>query len=779
MPEYIGLTSKKAEELLKEYGENKLPEKKKSILKKFLSWVVSPVSLMLIAASVLSLVDGNTADFYIISGLFFANFLISIWHEGKADKSIRKMQEHLSFKVKVLRDSAWTEIDSVLLVPGDIVSLKIGTVVPADISLIETNNLSVNESVLTGESLPKEKKPGDTAYSGSFVTKGQAVGSVLATGGKTSFGKTAGLAKEERKKSSLEKDIISISKFVSIISVVVVIILTIILILAKASLNDVFTLDLSLLIAGIPIALPTVMSLIISIGVLELAKKHAIVRRLASLEDLANVNLLLSDKTGTLTENKIFVEKIIPFGNYSEKEIMALSLSTITDPDADPLDRAVAEKAKELGAEIYKRLNFTPADSERKRSTATLLINGTEKTASLGAPQIIESLSKMNPELKEKFDNAVADAAKEGYRVHALSLGENGKEENMELAGIMLLSDKVREDAKSTIKFMNEYGIGVKMVTGDNILIGKRVASMLDIRGEMYDRSVLHNPDWLNKNLNSAAGFAEVLPEDKYNLVKFSQARYTVAVTGDGINDLPAVKSADVGFAVNNAVDALKSTADIMLLSGGIAVIKDTIVEARKIFVRLYNYSLYNISESFRVIITIAVIGLLYKTYPLTPVQLIILAFLNDIPIVSLAFDKVKISMSPSHINPKKRFTLSTLFGLIGVVNSLLLLFLMLDFFHLPWNIIQTVFFLKLTVSGHMLIYVAHTEEKWYKFLPSKQVIIAIFITQFIATAFALLGIFTTKISIAMVIFVWIWCFFFMQIGELMKTLQNKFLQKA
>jgi H+-transporting ATPase len=775
MQNFTGLTLKEVEQKIKEDGLNSLPQKRKNFFKIFFHWIISPVSLMLIVAGGLSFYNGAKVDFLIIGVLFLSNFLISIWHENKADKSIKKLQENLNFKVKTLRDSVWTHLDSMQIVAGDIIELEVGTVVPADILLLQANNLNINESVLTGESIPKNKNENDKAFSGSFVTTGMAIGKVIATGPRTSFGKTIISVDGIHKKSSLEKDILSISKFISIVSIVVVILLTTVLLYTDASFESILALDLSLLIAGIPVALPTVMSLIISIGVINLVKKNVVVRRLASLEDLANVDLLLTDKTGTLTENKISVEKIMPFGSYSEKDVIALGAASLFDPENKPFDYAVSEKAKELKIDLYKQVSIIPADSERKRSTAVITIDSVNKAVSLGAAQVIEKLCLLENSVRANFENSIVEAAKKGYSVLAVAINPNGIEEkNMELVGLMFLADRVRSDAKATLEFMNEHGINVKMVTGDNFEISRRVAEALEINGEVYRNSSLNNLDWVNKNFDAIAGFAEVLPQDKYKLVKFAQQKYTVAAAGDGVNDLPAVKAADVGFAVSNSVDALKSTADIVLISSGIAIFKDAIIEAREIFVRLYNYSVYRISESFRIIITIAVIGLIFKAYPLTPIQLIVLAFLNDIPIISLAFDRVKVKAKPSHINAKKRFILSTLFGSVGVANSLILLYVMLTFLHLPWEIIQTVFFLKLTVSGHMLIYLAHTEERWYKFLPSKQVIFATLTTQFIATLLALFGIFTAKISISLIILVWVWSFAWMQIGELMKTLNKK-----
>ncbi len=292
------------------------------------------------------------------------------------------------------------------------------------------------------------------------------------------------------------------------------------------------------------------------------------------------------------------------------------------------------------------------------------------------------------------------------------------------------------------------------MVTGDHRAIGERVAHELDMPPE--------------------AVYAEVLPADKYRLVNEARKDYVVAVTGDGVNDVPALKASDVGIAVSNAVDALKSTADIVLLSSGIGVIRDAIIEARKIFLRLYSYSVYRISESFRLIITIVLMGIVYRVYPLSPIQLILLALLNDAPIISLAFNRVREAHQPATIDARARMRLSSLYGLVGVLNSFLFFYCATAFFHLEWGVVQTLFFLKLTVSGHLLIYVAHTEERWYKFLPSKAVVITTGVTQLIATGLALGGVFMASAQWYWVAFVWVWAFFWMQVSELMKDIQKK-----
>lgn len=772
-----GLFASEIISLRKRFGPNSMEEKKRSVFLRFIGWITSPMSLMFIIAGGLSLWAGEQSDALVIAALFITNIAVGAWHEAKADNAIEKLKEKLTVLVKVFRDKDWKEISSVELVPGDIVELSVGDIVPADIEIILGKNLSINESVITGESLPKEKKAGETSYSGAFVSTGLAIARVSATGNRTYFGTTLSLIEDgKRQKSQLEKDILSISTFLSIISVIIMAILTVVLVIAHQSIIKIATLDVSMLIAGIPVALPTVMTLIISIGVIELSRRSVIVRRLSSLEDLANVNLLLSDKTGTLTENKIkVVETHFLVSDIPQNEILSLAFAAAPVPKLNPIDAAVIAKSEELNISPAKIIDFIPGDSIRKHTTVFVERNGKKVAVALGAPQTIREFSFITDGSAKEYDALIEKAAQEGFRALAVAISKDEKEEHMTPIIIFFLADAVRADAKETISFMNDYGINVKMVTGDGHDVALHVAKQIGIDGEIITREKLEkNIDYVKSNFSSLAGFAEVLPKDKYDLVNMAQSlpqKYVVAVTGDGVNDVPPIKAANVGFAVANAVDALKGTADIVLTLPGIAVIKDAIIEARKIFTRLYNYSVYRISESFRLIVTIAIIGVIFGTYPLTPVQIILIALLNDVPIISLAYDTVAVSKAPSKINPKKRFTLSLLFGSAGILNSMILLWIAVSIFHAPWIVIQTLFFLKLTVSGHMLVYVAHTEKPWYRFLPSKQVIWATTITQLIASLIAFFGIFTAPIPLLYILAVWAWSFLWMQASELVKRM--------
>lgn len=514
---------------------------------------------------------------------------------------------------------------------------------------------------------------------------------------------------------------------------------------------------------------------------MDLARKNVVVRRLSALEDLANVNFLLTDKTGTLTKNQISVQDIYAYGGYTHNDVLSLAAIPATAESDNPIDMAVSGKIKELRLDLpkFEKINFIPADSKRKRSTMTIKRGGKELTIAVGAPQIIETLCKFTKTGHEKFTREVKTLAENGYRTLAVATADGSKEKDLKIAGLIALSDTLRAEAKSVVQFLEDNGVDVAMVTGDNRAIALNIAKKLGLGdGIVVTKDKL---DSMKGNLDAdffrhTGAFAEILPEDKLALVERAKKYFVVSANGDGINDLPAVKAANVGMAVANAVNALKSTADIVLIADGINVIRDALIESRKIFQRLYTYSLYRISESLRLIVTIVILGILYRLYPMTPLQIIIIALLNDIPIISLSSDRVLIANRPAKINAKKRFTLSSFYGLVGVANSLLLFFLMRNILHLDWTMIQTIYFLKLTVSGHMLIYVAHTKKRWWQFFPSAPVIWATSLTQIAASALAFTGfLMPSPISIPWIIFVWIWSFFWMQISELTKIIDQKF----
>ncbi|MBU6323171.1 MAG: HAD-IC family P-type ATPase [Patescibacteria group bacterium] len=770
-----GLTDEEAARVRARVGENAIAAKKKSGIEKFIKWFFSPIPLMLVAAAALSFASGKIPDGWIILFLLLANYGVQLWHEHKADQAVAKLEEHLAVSANVLRGGAWKTVPAAELVPDDLIALRVGSIVPADAKVLSGSNLSINESMLTGESLPKEKAKDDILYSGSFVVTGSANALVTATGARTYFGTTVKTVEMARKRSALEHDILAISRYLSFFAIGAMVVLTGALLLHSNSYADIATLDISLLIAGIPVALPTVMSLIISAGVLVLARSGAVVRRLSSLEDLANVNLLLSDKTGTLTENHIRVAEVQLFGAYAKADLLSFGASATDPADNNPLEEAVRDAAKDAGAPMYPQSAFIPGDSERKRATATVTRDGESWMVVLGSPSVLESRSEFSAGERTAFTDAVLGAAKRGDRTLAVSVRKGSeKEEGLEPVGLLFLADTLREDAKATVETMREEGIKVTMLTGDDDAIAHEVSDELGLVGDVYTRDIFDDPAKLAAALPHTAAFAEVLPKDKYAAVEAAKKVSRVAVTGDGVNDVPSVADADVGIAVAGSVDALRETADIVLLSNGLSVIATAITEARKVFVRLYHYSVYRMSESFRLILTIAIIGVSIGNYPLTPIQVLLLAFLNDVPIISIAFDRVHVPHAPSSIDGRRRAKLSILYGLSGIANSIFMLMFAYGYLRLPWAEIQTLFFLKLVVSGHLLVYVAHTSSRWFRFLPSLPVVSAVTFTQLLATAWAFFGIFTAPLPLWLIAFVWVWSFFWMQIAEIFKMMSPK-----
>lgn len=784
-PPGLGLTSREAADRLKRFGKNDVSESRKSNAKKLLSWLLSPITLMLAAAAGLSFFADKAFDGYFIIGLMLLNVAVGFWHEYKADDAVERLKEHLALKVRVVRGGRLQELDAKLLVPGDLIKLEGGDIVPADVQIGAAANLSADESALTGESFPKEKRSGDACYAGSFIATGTAFAEVTATGAKTNYGKILVTVERASKRSLLERDILGVTKFLLALSLGAVLVLSLVFLARHKALVDWLTLDLSLVIAGIPVSLPTVMTLIISFGILRLAKRQVVVRKVASLENLANVNLLLTDKTGTLTQARVALAKVLPYGNSDQGELLQYARLALAN-DSGPIRQAVNEFANGPGAkeEKFSVVDFVPHDSERKRGTVSATAVGGQKLlVSFGAPQVIGGLCSLSQEQARLLERDVEAAAESGYRAMSLAANFGSFEESqMKLLGTFLFSDELRPDSAASLAFMERHGIATKMVTGDHHAIARRVAAELAMSGRTLSKaelSALDLPNLPAAEFDRLAAFAEVLPQDKYELVEYAKRRFVVAVTGDGVNDIPAVEAADVGIAVEGAVDALKSSADMVIVQGGISVIENALLEARRIFVRLTTFAMYRISESLRVIFDILVIGLWYKDFPLLPIQLIILALLNDIPIISLAFNRVDIPRLPPKPDSRRKFVLGSLFGSAGLLNSVLFFVLLYSGWHADWASLQTMFFLKLSVSGHLLIFVAHTAKRWWKYLPSPAVALATLGTQVLATAFAYFGLFMKAISWEQIVFTWLWALVWMQVSELIKAGQQAYQRRT
>lgn len=782
-----GLSSEEAETRLKQYGANEITEKKVSPVLKFLGYFWGPIPFMIEAAAILSLINHKLPDFFIILALLIVNSVVGFWQEKKASDAIDSLKQKLAIVSRALRDGNWKEVPAKALVPGDIIRIRMGDIIPADVKLLEGDYLMVDESALTGESLPVEKHVGDVCYSGAIVKQGEMNGIVVATGMNTYFGKTAKLVEEAVTISHLQKAIIKIGNFLILGAIGLVALILLVSIFRHERFTETLNFALVLTVASIPVALPAVLSVTLAVGAMELAKKEAIVSKLASVEEMASMNVLCSDKTGTITQNKLTIGVIKPFDNFSENDVLLYGTLASRAEDKDPIDDAIINKAAQIeevtnNLKGYRITKFKPFDPVSKRTEATVLdsLNKAFQVAK-GAPQVILSLTKNDKDLQAKVDEIVEDFAQRGFR--ALAIAKTDEVNNWEIVGILSLFDPPRDDSASTIRTAQSMGIEVKIVTGDHIAIAKETAKTIGLGTNIVTPDAfLEKADRIAMDVvEKADGFAEVFPEHKYQIVQLLQkAGYFVGMTGDGVNDAPALKKADVGIAVAGATDAAKSAASIVLTKPGLSVIIDSIKQSRMIFQRMTNYSIYRIAETIRVLLFITASILVFNFYPITALMIVLLALLNDAPIMTIAFDNVQYSNQPERWNMNKLLSISTLIGIVGVFSSFGLLYIGKEVFHLGTEVLQAFIYLKLSVAGHLTVFVARTKSHFWSIKPAKPLFLAIVITQLIATLIAVYGIlFPKPLGWAFAGFVWAYSLTMFVITDFLKVWFYKILDTS
>ncbi len=755
-----GLSSDEAEVRQQKYGLNEITEKKVNPIVKFLRYFYGPIPFMIEVAVVLSAIIGHWEDFFIIIALLFSNAIVGFYQENKAGNAIELLKQKLALTAKVLRDGKWDEVAARELVPGDVVRVRLGDIVPADLKLIEGQYLEVDQSALTGESLPAEKALNDVAYSGSIVRKGEMNGLVATTGMQTYFGKTTKLVEEASNISHFQKNITKIANFLIVIAVALVAMVFIVAILEHQSLLDTLQFALVLTIAGIPVALPAVLSVTMAVGATALAKKEALVSKLTSIEELAGMDILCSDKTGTITKNKLSVAKVAVYGEAKQADVLIAAAQASRAEDKDPIDNAVLEKAKTIPEAdkllvSFKIKRFTPFDPVVKRTEALVQGDKGDFQVAKGAPQVVLEMAENKDAIKDQVNKDVEEMAGLGYR----ALGVVRKDTaGWMFLGILGLQDSPRDDSAETIKQAKQMGVNVKMVTGDHTAIAKEVSKQVGLGTNIISaKGLMDAPDQQAEEMvEKADGFAEVFPEHKYRIVDLLQKKgHIVGMTGDGVNDAPALKKADAGIAVEGATDAAKSAADIVLTRPGLSVIIDSIVESRKIFQRMINYSTYRISETIRLLFFVSLSIVIFQFYPITALMIVLLALLNDLPILTISYDNVRYSAKPEKWDLRTVIIVATFLGFIGVVVSFATLYLGLDVFHLDQVTILSFVYLKLSVGGHLVLLVARTKGPFWSVKPARSLLIAIILTQAIATALVSFGILLPKLGLQYVAFIW------------------------
>jgi H+-transporting ATPase len=825
------------------YGRNEIPEKEETLLKRVAKRFWGPIPGMIETAAILSALVQKWEDFTIIVVLLLVNVVVDFRQEASALKALKLLKEKLAHAALVLRNGRWQEINARELVPGDVVKLRIGNIVPADVKLIEGTYLQVDQSALTGESMPVDKSVGDLAYGNSVVRMGEMLAVVTATGVNTFFGTTVALVAraEKQQRSHFQKAVVNVGNYLILISLAMIIVIIFTGIVRHDSLMAILQFSLVLTVASIPVALPAVLSVTMAVGAVHLARQQAIVSRLVAIEELAGVDVLCSDKTGTLTKNQMQLGAPFTYGGYTADDVVFYAALASREENNDPLETPIFEALRRAGGEgrcaAYQQTNFTPFDPVGKRTEATVQADDGRLIVTKGAPQAILALCDDRSVSAPATAQVEAFAAK-GFRTLGVAI-KKPEDTTYRFIGLLPFFDPPRDDSATTVAQAKQLGVRIKMVTGDNLAIARQIAEILGIEGDIRDHTDLKEeqpaellviaevvtaalyerlqPDasaaevhavgkevvarlaeklkqlrphdgfvrrhesQIIRLIEETGGFAQVFPEDKYDIVdRLQKADHIVAMTGDGVNDAPALKKADAGIAVSGATDAAQAAADVVLLQPGLSVIIRAFEQARMIFGRMKSYAIFRIAETIRVILFMTLAITIFNFYPVTAIMIIMLALLNDVPIMAIAYDRARVEPRPVRWNFREVLTLATVLGVAGVVASFLLFFIF-ERLGFARTVIQTLIFLKLDVAGHSTLYVARTGNNffWKRPWPAPILMGATLGTMIVGTLVAVYGVFMEPIGWTYAGLIWAYALVWFLFNDCLKVSVYRMLHRT
>jgi H+-transporting ATPase len=634
-----GLTSDEARRRLEKFGPNAVPDASLHPLRRALAKLWAPVPWMLEAAIVLEVVLRKYVEAVIIAGLLAFNAALGFLQEGRAQATLAALKSRLALSASVRRDRVWTTVPSAELVPGDVVKLSVGAVVAADVRLTEGSVL-LDQSMLTGESVPLEAAAGSETYAGALVRRGEAVAEVTATGTRTKFGRTAELVRTAHVESSQQKAVLRVVRNLAMVNGVLIVMLVGYAYALKLPPAEIVPLVLTAVLASIPVALPATFTLAAALGARALAHLGVLPTRLSAVDEAASIEVLCSDKTGTLTLNELKVTAVHPMPGFDESHVLGMAALASSDGGQDPVDAAIRSAAAHSAAtDLPKLSKFVPFDSATKMSEATAVdSSGATVRAVKGAYAAVVGLAQPSPDASATADQFEA----QGFRVLAVAVGPP---DAMKLAGIVALSDPARPDSAALIAELRALGVRTVMVTGDAPATATIVARAVGLDGAVCPPGPI--PDGVRPE--DFAVFAGVLPEGKYDLVKaFQRSGHVVGMCGDGANDAPALRQAQMGIAVSTATDVAKSAAGIVLTKPGLGGIVASVKEGRVTFQRILTYALNSVNKKTVQVLFLAV-GLVMTGHAiLTPMLMVVIMLTGDLLGMSLTTDNVRPSPTPN-----------------------------------------------------------------------------------------------------------------------------------
>ncbi len=743
-----GLGQAEASARLEEYGHNEVPARRSNPLLQFASklWGLSAWMLELIL--ILSWVLHKHADLYIVSALLFLNAILSFAQEQRASGAIEMLRSKLQVNARVLRSGAWQTLPARELVPGDIVRVRPGDFVPADVKIV-TGELGVDQSALTGESMEAEQGPGGILYSGSIVRRGEATGLVLLTGAKTYFGRTTELVQIARPRLHSEEVIARVVRWLFAIVGVLLAIAFAFSLARHVALVEMLPLTLVLLLGAAPVALPVMFTVSMAVGSMQLARKGVLVTRLSASDDAATMDVLCVDKTGTITTNRLAVVDVIPLDGSDAADTILYGAMASQEANRDPIDIAFTAAARQrgLGERSFAQQSFTPFDPQTRRTEALVQVGERRLRVLKGAVSSIAETCGLAPAAIQELEARTGDAARKGQRALAVAVAEG--QGRPHLVGVVTLSDLPRPDSAKLIEELRQLGVAVKMLTGDALPIAREIASAVGLGRNLSGAADLQR--LAGEDAGKAAeiadgsdGFAEIYPEGKYAVVKSLQARgHVVGMTGDGVNDAPALRQAEVGIAVSGATDVAKGAASVVLTGEGLASIVDLIVNGRMVYQRIATWIINKISRTILKTAFVVFAFLVTGKFVVSAFAMILMMFMTDFVKISLSTDNVRGSQRPETWNVSGLVQVAVVLGLLMVVEAFGLLYIGFRHFGLGANdqALYTFAFETLLYFALFSIFAVRERRHFWDSLPSRTLLGAIAVDMVVGTLIATLGI--------------------------------------